>query len=101
MLLRKNVQLTLEADFLVASSEVEGLEVVVVKDFGGPLGRKGRLGLKPVGLNPAKKQEITIKVVINGGDWFHLNQSTVWQRLIHSWAINNEICIPSLLTVGN
>ena len=84
MLLRKNVQLTLEADFLVASSEVEGLEVVVVKDFGGPLGRKGRLGLKPVGLNPAKKQEITIKVVINGGDWFHLNQSTVWQRLIHS-----------------
>ena len=84
MHLRKNVQLTLEADFLVASSEVEGLEVVVVKDFGGPLGRKGRLGLKPVGLNPAKKQEITIKVVINGGDWFHLNQSTVWQRLIHS-----------------
>ena len=75
MLLRKNVQLTLEADFFVASSEVEGLEVVVVKDFGGPLGRKGRLGLKPVGLNPAKKQEIT--VVINGGDWFHLNQFTV------------------------
>ena len=69
---------------MVASSEVEGLEVVVVKDFGGPLGRKGRLGLKPVGLNPAKKQEITIKVVINGGDWFHHNQSTVWQRLIHS-----------------
>ena len=52
---KKNVQLTLEPDFLVASSEVDGLEVVVVKDFGGPLGRKGRLGLKPVGLNPAKK----------------------------------------------
>ena len=60
MLLRKNVQLTLEADFLVASSEVEGLEVVVVKDFGGPLGRNGRLGLKPVGLNPAKKQAQSI-----------------------------------------
>ena len=68
MHLRKNVQLTLEADFLVASSEVEGLEVVVVKDFGGPLGRKGRLGLKPDGLNPAKKpQEITITIVIDGG----------------------------------
>ena len=43
---------------MVASSEVEGLEVVVVKDFGGPLGRKGRLGLKPVGLNPAKNKKL-------------------------------------------
>ena len=55
----------------MASSEVEGREVVVVKDFGGPLGRKGRLGLKPVGLNPAKNKKLQLQFL--GGFGFTLS----------------------------